>query len=111
MKKRWFTQAHFDQQKTCIMLTDKMYQQYCQLEKQKVLMQEEAQRKAMARFVGMEEEVLVEGLSRRSDKEVSGHGRHGVSITFPGNKKDIGKIVRVRITAMKNNTLVGERID
>ena len=79
--------------------------------KRLISVQEEAQRKAMARFVGMEEEVLVEGLSRRSDKEVSGHGRHGVSITFPGNKKDIGKIVRVRITAMKNNTLVGERID
>lgn len=79
--------------------------------KRLISIQEEAQRKAMARFVGMEEEVLVEGLSRRSDKEVSGHGRHGVSITFPGNKKDIGKIVRVRITAMKNNTLVGERID
>ena len=79
--------------------------------KRLIAVQEEAQRKAMARFVGMEEEVLVEGLSRRSDKEVSGHGRHGVSITFPGNKKDIGKIIRVRITAMKNNTLVGERID
>ena len=79
--------------------------------KRLISVQEEAQRKAMARFVGMEEEVLVEGLSRRSDKEVSGHGRHGVSITFPGNKKDIGKIVRVRITVMKNNTLVGERID
>ena len=73
--------------------------------------QEEGQRKTMSRFVGMEEEVLVEGLSRRSDKDVSGHGRHGVSITLPGNKKDIGKIIRVRVTAMKNNTLVGERIE
>jgi len=79
--------------------------------KRLIAAQEEGQRKAMARFIGMEEEVLVEGLSRRSDKDVSGHGRHGVSITLPGNKKDIGKIVRVRVTAMKNNTLVGERID
>ncbi len=73
--------------------------------------QEEGQRKAMSRFIGMEEEVLVEGLSRRSDKDVSGHGRHGVSITLPGSESDVGKIVRVRVTAMKNNTLVGERID
>ncbi len=73
--------------------------------------QEAGQRKVMARFVGMEEEVLVEGLSRRSDKEVSGHGRHGVSITFPGSEEDVGQIVPVRVTAMKNNTLVGERID
>ena len=79
--------------------------------KRLIAVQEEAQRKAMTRFVGMEEEVLVEGLSRRSDTAVSGHGRHGVSVTFPGNKKDIGKIIRVRITQMKNNTLVGERID
>lgn len=79
--------------------------------KRLIAAQEEGQRKAMSRFIGMEEEVLVEGLSRRSDKDVSGHGRHGVSITLPGNKKDIGKIIRVRVTTMKNNTLVGERID
>ena len=72
--------------------------------------QEAGQKKAMARFLGTEEEVLVEGLSRRSDKAVSGHGRHGVSITFPGSEADIGQIVRVRVTAMKNNTLMGERI-
>ena len=64
----------------------------------------------MARFLGTEEEVLVEGLSRRSDKAVSGHGRHGVSITFPGTEADIGQIVRVRVTEMKNNTLMAERI-
>ena len=73
--------------------------------------QEEGQRKAMARFIGMEEEVLVEGLSRRSNKQVSGHGRHGVGITLPGTDEDIGKIIRVRVTAMKNNTLVAERLD
>lgn len=73
--------------------------------------QEEGQRKAMARFLGMEEEVLVEGVSRRSNKAVSGHGKHGVGVTLPGTEADIGKIVRVKITAMKNNTLVGERID
>ena len=60
--------------------------------------------------VSQEEEVLVEGLSRRSDKAVSGHGRHGVSITFPGTEADIGQIVRVRVTEMKNNTLMAERI-
>ena len=79
--------------------------------KRLIAAQEEGQRKAMARFIGMEEEVLVEGLSRRSDKAVSGHGRHGVSITLPGSEADIGQIVRVRVNAMKNNTLVGERID
>ena len=78
--------------------------------KRLIAAQEAGQRKAMARFLGMEEEVLVEGLSRRSDKAVSGHGRHGVSITFPGTEADIGQIVRVRVTEMKNNTLMAERI-
>lgn len=79
--------------------------------KRLIAAQEEGQRKAMVRFIGMEEEVLVEGFSRRSDKQVSGHGRHGVGITLPGTEEDIGKIIRVRVTAMKNNTLVSERID
>ena len=79
--------------------------------KRLIAAQEEGQRKAMARFVGMEDEVLVEGLSRRSNKQVSGHGRYGVGITLPGTEEDIGKIIRVRVTAMKNNTLVAERID
>ena len=79
--------------------------------KRLIATQEESQRKAMARFVGMEEEVLVEGLSRRSNKQVSGHGRHGVGITLPGTEEDIGRIIRVRVTALKNNTLVAERID
>jgi tRNA-2-methylthio-N6-dimethylallyladenosine synthase len=79
--------------------------------KRLIAAQEEGQRKAMSRFVGMDEEVLVEGLSRRSNKQVSGHGRHGVGITLPGTEEDIGKIIRVRVTAMKNNTLMAERID
>ena len=79
--------------------------------KRLIAAQEEGQRKAQSRFLGQEEEVLVEGLSRRSDTAVSGHGRHGISITLPGSEADIGQIVRVRITGMKNNTLTGERID
>ena len=79
--------------------------------KRLIAAQEEGQRQAQARFLGQEEEVLVEGLSRRSDKAVSGHGRHGISITLPGTEEDIGQIIRVRITGMKNNTLTGERID
>lgn len=73
--------------------------------------QEAAQAEAQKRFLGMEEEVLVESLSRRSDKAVSGKGLHGVSVTFPGTEADIGQIIRVRITECANNTLRGERIE
>jgi tRNA-2-methylthio-N6-dimethylallyladenosine synthase len=75
-----------------------------------IALQDECQKQAMARFAGMEEEVLVEGLSRRSKTAVSGKGRHGVSITLPGSEKDIGQIIRVRVTEIKNNTLMAERI-
>ena len=76
-----------------------------------IALQEKRQREVMARFIGREEEVLVEGLSKRSDRQVSGKGRHGVSITFPGTAEDIGRIVPVRVTQMKNNTLSAERTD
>jgi len=77
--------------------------------KQLIDLQERLQQETMKRFIGMEEEILVEGLSRRSALAVSGKGKHGISITVEGNEKDIGKIVRCRVTGLKNNTLMGER--
>ncbi len=74
-----------------------------------IRLQEKRQREEMARFVGMTEQVLVESLSRRSDRQVSGKGGHGISITFPGGAEDVGRIVKVRVTGLKNNTLTGER--
>ena len=75
-----------------------------------IALQDQCQKEAMARFLGQEEEVLVEGLSRRSDRAVSGKGRHGVSITLPGTEANVGQIVRVRVTEIKNNTLMAERL-
>ena len=72
--------------------------------------QEEIQQGTLRRFLGQEEEVLVEGLSKRSGEAVSGKGKHGVSVTMDGSEKDIGEIVRCRITGIKHNTLMGERI-
>ena len=72
-------------------------------------LQEKLQQETMKRFVGTEEEILVEGLSRRSDLAVSGKGKHGISISVEGNEKDIGTILRCRVTGLKNNTLMGER--
>ena len=74
-----------------------------------IALQEDLQRTTLGRFLGMEEEVLVEGISRRSGAEVSGKGKHGVSITLPGGPEDIGKIVPCRVKGLKNNTLTAER--
>ena len=42
ISKRWFLQGHLDKQKTCLMVTNKMYDQYCQLEQRKAVQQREA---------------------------------------------------------------------
>ena len=73
------------------------------------LHQEGLQQETLKRFVGMEEEVLIEGLSRRSSEEISGKGLHGVSITMQGKREEIGRIIRCRVTGVKNNTLTGVR--
>ena len=75
-----------------------------------IALQENLQQETLKRFIGTEEEILVEGLSRRSGQAVSGKGRHAVSVTVDGSEQDIGKILKCRITGLKNNTLTGERI-
>ena len=75
-----------------------------------IALQEETQKETLRRFIGKEEEILVEGLSKRSRQAVSGKGKHGVSITMDGCENDIGQILRCRIINLKNNTLTGERI-
>ena len=75
-----------------------------------ITLQESKTQEQLKRFLGGEEEVLVEGFSKRSTKAVSGKGRHAISITMDGSANDIGKIVKCRITDIKHNTLMGERI-
>ena len=75
-----------------------------------ISLQETLQQDTLKRFIGQEEEILVEGLSRRSCEAVSGKGKHGVSVTVQGSEMDIGRILRCRQTSLKNNTLTGERI-
>ena len=75
-----------------------------------IALQEKIQQETLKRFLGREEEVLVEGFSKRSDEAVSGKGRHAVSVTMAGDARDIGEIVKCRITGLKHNTLMGERI-
>ena len=76
-----------------------------------ISLQEELQRETLSRFLGSEEKVLVESVSRRSNQAVSGKGTHGISITLPGRSEDIGRIVPCRITGIKNNTLIAERTE
>lgn len=43
IRKRWFKQGHLDKNKTCLIVTDKMFMQYQQLEDQKARMEKEEQ--------------------------------------------------------------------
>lgn len=42
IQQQWFLQGHLDKQKTCLMVTDKIYTEYCQLEQQKAIELKEA---------------------------------------------------------------------
>ena len=76
-----------------------------------IALQEKRQREEMCRFIGQREEVLIEGLSKRNANEVSGRGRHGISVSLSGSEADIGQIVPVAITGVKLNTLTGTRLE
>lgn len=75
-----------------------------------IALQESIQKERLKRFLGQEEEILVEGFSKRSTEAVSGKGRHGISITTDGNEADIGQILKCRVTSIKHNTLMAERL-
>lgn len=48
ISKRWFKEGHLDDEQQCLMLTDEMYQEYCQLKAQRAALQQkerEQQRK------------------------------------------------------------------
>ena len=61
-------------------------------------------------MIGKTEQVLVEGVSKRNGQMVSGKGTRGLTVTFPGEPTDIGKILPVRITSAAVNTLRAERL-
>ena len=67
--------------------------------------------KAHQSMLGMNEMVLVEGLSKRDPGMVSGKGTRNITVTFKGGAEDIGKIIPVHITSAAVNTLRGERTE
>ena len=61
-------------------------------------------------LIGQRESVLVESLSKRDIKKVSGKGMRNITVSFPGTTDDIGKIIPVTITSSGVSTLRGEKI-
>jgi tRNA-2-methylthio-N6-dimethylallyladenosine synthase len=60
-------------------------------------------------LIGQNELVLVESLSKRDSRQVSGKGMRNITISFPGTEEDIGKIIPVSISSSGVSTLRGER--
>lgn len=63
-----------------------------------------------ARTVGTSAEVLVDGVSRRRDTELSGRTTGNTVVNFPGDEGLLGRLVAVRIERAGPNSLWG-RID
>lgn len=63
------------------------------------------------RFLNEIVEVLVEGTSKKDATMLTGYTRHQKLVNFKGNPKDIGKIIKVKITEAKTWALKGEAIE
>ena len=53
----------------------------------------------------------VEGTSKKDDSMLTGYTRHQKLVNFKGDPKDIGKIIKVKITEAKTWALKGESIE
>ena len=60
-----------------------------------------------AAMVGTVQRILVEGVSRKSDQELTGRTENNRSVNFPGERELIGQFVEVRITEALPNSLRG----
>lgn len=69
------------------------------------------QEKKNKAFIGKDIDVLVEDFSKKDDANVSGRTDEFKLINFKGNKNDIGKILKVKVTEANSFSLVGERIE
>ena len=61
-------------------------------------------------FLGKTVEVLVEKVSKKSDKDLSGRNSQGFMVVFPREKYQIGDFVNVLITNCTSGTLLGEAV-
>jgi tRNA-2-methylthio-N6-dimethylallyladenosine synthase len=61
-------------------------------------------------MVGGTQSVLVDGISRKSETQVTGRTENNRKVNFTGDKNLIGQFVDVKITEARSNSLVGEYV-
>jgi tRNA-2-methylthio-N6-dimethylallyladenosine synthase len=63
-----------------------------------------------ANYLNQDLDVLVEGVSTRSEDDLTGHSTCNKVVNFPGDRALVGSIVSVRITSVKSHTLYGTAV-
>jgi tRNA-2-methylthio-N6-dimethylallyladenosine synthase len=71
-------------------------------------LQRSVQEKVYASYLGSEVEVLAEGLSAKSVKDLTGHTTCHKVINFPAAEDLKGSLLRVRVSQAKVNSLYGQ---
>ena len=74
-------------------------------------MQNELSLESNRREIGKTVEVLVEGISKRSQDDVFGRTSQYKTVVFPRKGHKIGDLVRVRILSASAATLLGEEAE
>ena len=74
-------------------------------------LQMELSRQSNEKDVGKEVEVLVEGLSKRSDQQFFGRSDQNKVVVFDKKHHQVGNFVKVKITGFTAATLLGESIE
>lgn len=72
--------------------------------------QREISRHKLLSILDSNEEMIVERISKKSDKEVMGKTFLNHPVVISGRASDIGKKIKVRVTKLKGSTLYGKRI-
>ncbi len=76
-----------------------------------IALQDEMTQMRFSEMIGKQEEVLVTGASRRSEKQLTGKCSRNISVNFEGSADLIGKIIPVKITAASKTTLKGKALE
>ena len=61
-------------------------------------------------MVGTVEKVLIEGASKKRNNEISGRTENNRIVNLPGTIAQIGKIIKVKITEKRQNSLRGRMV-
>ena len=76
-----------------------------------IAVQERITREILSGMKGTTVRVLVEGVSKRRETQLTGKSERNINVNFNGSPSDIGHFVNIRITDVGSNTLRGEKED